>query len=269
MWGHWTFYLLWLAVQGKAQLVVIVHDVDPIELIVWLPALCRTSETHTQKVHKKCGGCSPGVEIDRRGVVSRLLSLSTCQRRNSNRSLFLGLKTKGGIQGHDQWSVRIMKCFLYEPRICPPAAGSVDCYGTARFSSGLLVYIIFWGRNIILSSSYCPSCFSLLVPVRSHFSVKPDEAEFVLMQIVDVVVWELLLFRFSLWVAGCTEHVCQALLALFRFRSHAVLLYFWRLCAYPKHLFIACKRVSLEPLHNIFLFESELVILNDNWIIEN
>lgn len=27
--------------QGKAQLVVIAHDVDPIELVVWLPALCR------------------------------------------------------------------------------------------------------------------------------------------------------------------------------------------------------------------------------------
>lgn len=27
--------------QGKAQLVVIAHDVDPIELVIWLPALCR------------------------------------------------------------------------------------------------------------------------------------------------------------------------------------------------------------------------------------
>lgn len=30
--------------QGKAQLVVIAHDVDPIELVVWLPALCRKME---------------------------------------------------------------------------------------------------------------------------------------------------------------------------------------------------------------------------------
>lgn len=28
-------------IQGKAQLVVIAHDVDPIELVIWLPALCR------------------------------------------------------------------------------------------------------------------------------------------------------------------------------------------------------------------------------------
>ncbi|KAL6125518.1 hypothetical protein ACLB2K_073575 [Fragaria x ananassa] len=27
--------------MNKAQLVVIAHDVDPIELVVWLPALCR------------------------------------------------------------------------------------------------------------------------------------------------------------------------------------------------------------------------------------
>lgn len=27
--------------QNKAQLVVIAHDVDPIELVMWLPALCR------------------------------------------------------------------------------------------------------------------------------------------------------------------------------------------------------------------------------------
>lgn len=30
-----------LVEQKKAQLVVIAHDVDPIELVIWLPALCR------------------------------------------------------------------------------------------------------------------------------------------------------------------------------------------------------------------------------------
>lgn len=30
--------------QNKAQLVVIAHDVDPIELVVRLPALCRKME---------------------------------------------------------------------------------------------------------------------------------------------------------------------------------------------------------------------------------
>ena len=27
--------------QGKAQLVIIAHDVDPLELVLFLPALCR------------------------------------------------------------------------------------------------------------------------------------------------------------------------------------------------------------------------------------
>ena len=30
-----------LVEEGKAQLVCIAHDVDPIELVVWLPALCK------------------------------------------------------------------------------------------------------------------------------------------------------------------------------------------------------------------------------------
>ena len=34
-------HITYLIEQGKAQLVVIAHDVDPIELVVWLPALCK------------------------------------------------------------------------------------------------------------------------------------------------------------------------------------------------------------------------------------
>lgn len=37
-------HITYLIEQGKAQLVVIAHDVDPIELVVWLPALCRKME---------------------------------------------------------------------------------------------------------------------------------------------------------------------------------------------------------------------------------
>ena len=37
--AHRNYFL-----QNKAQLVVIAHDVDPIELVVWLPALCRKME---------------------------------------------------------------------------------------------------------------------------------------------------------------------------------------------------------------------------------
>merc|ERR1712228_1051103 len=33
-----------LVEQKKAKLVVIAHDVDPLELVVWLPALCKKME---------------------------------------------------------------------------------------------------------------------------------------------------------------------------------------------------------------------------------
>ena len=34
-------HITYLVEQGKAELVVIAHDVDPLELVVWLPALCQ------------------------------------------------------------------------------------------------------------------------------------------------------------------------------------------------------------------------------------
>ena len=39
-----TYFPIPYFLQKKAQLVVIAHDVDPIELAVWLPALCRKME---------------------------------------------------------------------------------------------------------------------------------------------------------------------------------------------------------------------------------
>lgn len=56
-----------LVEKGKAQLVVIAHDVDPIELVVWLPALCRKKKIPYcvvkskarlgALVHKKTASC--------------------------------------------------------------------------------------------------------------------------------------------------------------------------------------------------------------------
>merc|ERR1712023_392085 len=34
-------HIAYLVEQQKAQLVVIAHDADPIELVIWLPALCK------------------------------------------------------------------------------------------------------------------------------------------------------------------------------------------------------------------------------------
>merc|ERR1711881_381201 len=53
--------------EKKAKLVVIAHDVDPIELVCWLPALCRKKDVSYciikgkgrlgQLVHKKSASC--------------------------------------------------------------------------------------------------------------------------------------------------------------------------------------------------------------------
>lgn len=56
-----------LVEKNQAQLVVIAHDVDPIELVVWLPALCRKKKVPFcvvkskarlgRLVHKKTCSC--------------------------------------------------------------------------------------------------------------------------------------------------------------------------------------------------------------------
>ncbi|RLM54994.1 hypothetical protein C2845_PM10G07810 [Panicum miliaceum] len=48
-------HVTYLIEQNKAQLVVIAHDVDPIELVVWLPALCRKMEVPCCIVKGKAG----------------------------------------------------------------------------------------------------------------------------------------------------------------------------------------------------------------------
>merc|ERR1719236_187680 len=56
-----------LVEEKQAKLVVIAHDVDPIELVCWLPTLCRKKEVPFciikgkgrlgQIVHKKAASC--------------------------------------------------------------------------------------------------------------------------------------------------------------------------------------------------------------------
>nr|XP_016499033.1 PREDICTED: 60S ribosomal protein L7a-2-like [Nicotiana tabacum] len=78
-------HITYLIEQNKAQLVVIAHDVDPIELVVWLPALCRKMEIpycmilmieHCfQIVHKKTASalCLTTVKNEDKMEFSRIL----------------------------------------------------------------------------------------------------------------------------------------------------------------------------------------------------
>ncbi|KAJ4833094.1 hypothetical protein Tsubulata_001074 [Turnera subulata] len=64
-------HITYLIEQKKAQMVVIAHDVDPIELVVWLPALCRKMEI----VHKKTAAalCLTSVKNEDKLEFSKIL----------------------------------------------------------------------------------------------------------------------------------------------------------------------------------------------------
>ena len=73
-----------LVESKKASLVVIAHDVDPIEMVVWLPALCKRMDVPyvIVKVKSLCIGGPGGLRgaINRQGDEMILRSLSVHSR---------------------------------------------------------------------------------------------------------------------------------------------------------------------------------------------
>jgi len=90
--------------QKKAKLVVIAHDVDPIELVVWLPTLCRKLDIPYcivkgksrlgQVVHQKNATCLALTEV-RKEDQNTLGELSSLFRDTFNKNKDL-IKTWGG-----------------------------------------------------------------------------------------------------------------------------------------------------------------------------
>jgi len=82
-----------LVEQKKAKLVVIAHDVDPVELVVWLPALCRKMSVPYvivkskarlgQVVHQKTAAALAIVNISKDDAAD-LTQLTTYARENYN-----------------------------------------------------------------------------------------------------------------------------------------------------------------------------------------
>merc|ERR1712194_119424 len=96
-------------VENKvAKLVVIAHDVDPIEMVVWLPALCRKKEVPYciikgkgrlgQLVHKKAASCVAFTTV-RQEDKSELDKLADNFKAQFNDNAEVRRRWGGGIMG--------------------------------------------------------------------------------------------------------------------------------------------------------------------------
>eukprot|EP01119_Soliformovum_irregulare_P001207 TRINITY_DN10926_c1_g1_i1.p1 TRINITY_DN10926_c1_g1~~TRINITY_DN10926_c1_g1_i1.p1 ORF type:complete len:269 (+),score=93.27 TRINITY_DN10926_c1_g1_i1:68-874(+) len=94
--------------QKKAKLVVIAHDVEPVELVVWLPTLCRKMNVPYiivkgksrlgEVVHKKTATCLAITSVDA-GDVTSLASIAASASDNFNKNTETRRTWGGGILG--------------------------------------------------------------------------------------------------------------------------------------------------------------------------
>jgi len=109
-----------LVEEGKAKLVVIAHDVDPIELMVHLPALCRAKDVPFcfvrgkaalgRLVHLKTATCLAVTEVNKEDVVDfENLRETFKQRFNEDKSLrrtwgggVMGIKNQHMMQAREK-----------------------------------------------------------------------------------------------------------------------------------------------------------------------
>jgi len=98
----------------KAQLVVIAHDVEPVELVVWLPALCRKEDVPYcivkgkarlgQLVHKKTATALAITDVSKEDV-PKLQHLTQNFRTMYNDATADRRRWGGGIMGHKAQAV--------------------------------------------------------------------------------------------------------------------------------------------------------------------
>merc|ERR1711939_872549 len=97
-----------LVEEGKARLVVMAHDVDPVELMAFLPALCRKKEVPFCFVkgkarlgklcHTKTATCVALTGVIKEDL-SDLASLQSNFRANYNENVSLRRTWGGGVMG--------------------------------------------------------------------------------------------------------------------------------------------------------------------------
>lgn len=98
-----------LVEQKKAKLVIISHDVDPVEIVCWLPALCRKMDVPYcivksksrlgQLVHKKTCSAAAIVTVPQ-SEVKNLESLAESCHAAFNENKEVNRKWGGGIMGN-------------------------------------------------------------------------------------------------------------------------------------------------------------------------
>merc|ERR1719484_386281 len=97
-----------LVEEKAAKLVVIAHDVDPIELVCWLPALCRKKDVPYciikgkgrlgQLVHKKAASCVALTSVQNEDK-KELDTLASNFKAQFNDNADVRRKWGGGIMG--------------------------------------------------------------------------------------------------------------------------------------------------------------------------
>merc|ERR1719420_1065761 len=105
---HGINHVVQLVESKQAKLVVIAHDVDPIELVVWLPALCRKKDVPYciikgkgrlgSVVHQKSTSCAAITSV-RKEDQAELEALCKNFRAQFNDNADIKRKWGGGIMG--------------------------------------------------------------------------------------------------------------------------------------------------------------------------
>ena len=119
-----------LVEEQKAKLVVIAHDVDPVEIMFHLPALCRSKgipfcfvrgkATLGKLVHLKNATCVALTEVNAEDMVE-IEQLSAAFMSNYNNSIELRKTWGGGIMGIKNQHMMAARQRVYEAELAKKA----------------------------------------------------------------------------------------------------------------------------------------------------
>jgi len=108
-----------LVESKKARLVIIAHDVDPIELVIWLPTLCRKKGVPYliikgkarlgKVVHKKTASCLAVVDVDPKDIKDLGNFIEKAVEGFNNRLTENMKSVGGGVMGFKHNTKKLME----------------------------------------------------------------------------------------------------------------------------------------------------------------